>query len=55
MSEKDYEELKQLAEKTGVTDVTKAYNEYSKLTQPIYDALNESEDDVTYFTSSSTC
>lgn len=51
--ENDYEEMKKIAEKAGVADISKAYNEYCKLTQASYDALNELEVEVTYSTSDS--
>lgn len=49
-TDEDYAQLKELAEKAGVADVTKAYNEYSKLAQASYDALNEQDVDVSYST-----
>lgn len=52
-TDEDYAQLKKLAEKTGVADVAKAFNEYSKLAQASYDALNELEVDVSYSTANS--
>ena len=49
-TEKEYQELKKLAEKAGVADVSKAYNEYYKLTQASYDALDQMEPEVCYST-----
>jgi len=48
--EKEYEELKKMAEKAGIADLAKAYGEYKKLMEMSFRYLQEMSPKYTFST-----
>lgn len=51
--EKEYKELKKMAEKAGIADLAKVYGEYKKLMEMSYQYLQELSPKYTFSTLSS--
>jgi hypothetical protein len=48
--EKEYEELQELAEKAGITDLSKVYGEYCKLLETSFEYMQEMDQEYSFST-----